>query len=81
MWASGMANSENGDTCFFCKKGKFVTRNEDIAFHQWTDRGYVFCRVKLSLGVCDHCGSRHWNEDAEAAIEEAIQREYNKLPK
>lgn len=74
-----MSTDEDKNTCFFCKKGKFVTRKEDIAFHQWTDKGYVLCRVNISIGVCDHCGSRDWSEEAEAAIDEAIRREYQKL--
>jgi len=55
-------------------------RVDEIAFHQWTDKGYVFCRLTVPLGVCDTCGSRNWNEDVEAAIEEAVRREYDKLP-
>ena len=74
-----MPNDENGDICFFCKKGKFVVRTEEIAFHQWTDKGYVFCRVPLSIGVCDRCGSRNWNEETEALIEEAVRKEYDKF--
>ena len=75
-----MSREKNGDTCYFCKKGRFVTRNEEIQFHQWTDKGYVFCRVKISIGVCDQCGSRDWNEEADAVVEAAVRREYNKLP-
>jgi hypothetical protein len=75
-----MSNGGNGEICYFCKKGKLVRRTEDIAFHQWTDKGYVFCRVKGTLGVCDRCGSRDWNDDTEARIEAAVRREYDKLP-
>jgi hypothetical protein len=75
----GMPNEENGDTCFFCKKGKFVIRTEEIAFHQWTDKGYVFCRIPLSIGVCDRCGSRNWNDETEALIDEAVRKEYDKF--
>jgi hypothetical protein len=75
-----MPKDENGDSCFFCKKGKFVTRKEEMAFHQWTDKGYVFCRVPLSIGVCNRCGSRNWTDETEALIDEAVRREYNKLP-
>jgi hypothetical protein len=75
-----MPNQENSETCFFCKKGKFITRTEEIAFHQWTDKGYVFCRVSLPIGVCDRCGSRNWSDEAEALIEAAVRKQYNKLP-
>jgi hypothetical protein len=78
--AGSMANGGNGEICYFCKKGELVRRTEEIAFHQWTDKGYVFCRVKASLGVCDRCGSRDWNDDTEALIDAAVRREYDKLP-
>lgn len=74
-----MSSDKDGDTCYFCHKGKFVTRKEGIQFHQWTDKGYIFCRVNVSIGVCDQCGSRDWSEEADTVIEEAIRREYNKL--
>ena len=35
--------------------------------------------VTIPLGVCDHCGSKHWTEDAEAITEAAVRREYAKL--
>jgi hypothetical protein len=39
----------------------------------------VFCRVKLAVGVCDHCDSRDWNADTEAVIREVVRRERDKL--
>jgi hypothetical protein len=79
-WAGSMPTTDKGDMCPFCRKGRVVERTEEIAFHQWTDKGYVFCRVKGTLGVCDRCGSRDWNDDTEALIEAAVRREYDKLP-
>jgi CRP/FNR family transcriptional regulator, cyclic AMP receptor protein len=75
-----MSNIDNLEVCYFCKKGKFVTHTETIAFHQWTDKGYVFCRARVPLRICDHCGLRDWNEETEALIEEAVRREYDKVP-
>jgi len=46
-----MPNDEDGDTCYFCKKGKFVTRNENIQFYQWTDKGYVFVGLTFQLAT------------------------------
>jgi hypothetical protein len=40
----------------------------------------VFCRATIPIGVCDRCGSRHWSEDAETIIEDAVRQEYQKLP-
>jgi hypothetical protein len=75
-----MSNSDDEESCYFCKKGKFIRRTEEIAFHQWTDKGYIFCRVSVSLGVCDQCGSRDWNDDTEAQVDEAVRQQYDKLP-
>jgi hypothetical protein len=33
----------------------------------------------IPVGVCDHCGSKSWEEAAEAIIEEAVRKEYEKL--
>jgi hypothetical protein len=66
--------------CDFCKIGKVARRKQQIAFRQWTDKGYVFCAAEVPVGVCDRCGSPHWSEDAETIIEQAVRKEYDKLP-
>jgi hypothetical protein len=43
-----------------------------------TDRGYVHCRVEVPIGVCERCGVEQWSQEAEAIVEEAVQREYDK---
>jgi hypothetical protein len=48
---------------------------------QWTDRCYIHCRAEVPIGLCDRCGWEYWNQEAEAIIEEAVQREYEKLPR
>ena len=53
-----MEKPKSGGTCYFCKKGRFVENTEEIAFKQWTDKGYLFCRVVVPVDVCEHCGSR-----------------------
>jgi hypothetical protein len=74
-----MPNNNNGSTCYYCKRGHFAKQTREIAFHQWTDRGYVFCRVTTPVGVCSQCGALDWNEETEVAIEEAVRREYERL--
>jgi hypothetical protein len=66
--------------CDFCKHGHVAWHHQQIAFRQRTDRGYVSCRVTIPLGVCDRCRSGHWNEDAEAIVEDAVRRAYEQLP-
>jgi hypothetical protein len=66
--------------CDFCKKGRVITRKQQLAFRQRTDRGYVHCRAEVPIGLCDRCGSKHWNQEAEAIVVEVVRREYEKLP-
>jgi hypothetical protein len=74
-----VSNADNGGTCYFCKKGRFIEKDQDIAFKQWTDKGYVYCNVKLRVGVCDCCDAKDWNAQSEAIIREAVRRERDKL--
>ena len=75
-----MSKHENSERCDFCRVGHVVKRKEQITFRQSTDKGYVSCRVLIPIGVCNHCGSRNWGERAEAIIEQAVRKEYDKLP-
>ena len=76
-----MPELENAKRCDFCKHGQLVKREEQMAFRQWTDKGYLFCRVVVPVDVCEHCGSRGWDQAAEALIEEAVRKEYEELPR
>jgi hypothetical protein len=60
--------------CDFCKGGHVTRNDQQMGFRQWNDRGYVSCRVTIPLGVCEH-----WNEDAEAIVEDVVGREYEEL--
>ena len=75
-----MARSERTEACDFCGKGPVVARTEEITLHQWTDKGYVFCRVVIPLGICESCGCRSWSEQADALIAEAVRQAYDNLP-
>jgi len=32
------------------------------------------------MDICDHCGLKAWDNDAEAIIDEAVQKEYERMP-
>ena len=66
--------------CDFCKIGHVVESNQPIAFRQWTNKGYVSCRVTIPMIICETCGSKSWDEEAEATLNEAVRKEYDKLP-
>jgi hypothetical protein len=75
-----MPASDDANLCPFCRRGRLAEQDRDIAFHQSTDKGYVFCRVTIPVTVCEHCRSVTWTDEAEAIIERAVRREYEKLP-
>jgi hypothetical protein len=75
-----MANGNQIQHCDSCKTGLVNRTLQQIAFHQWTDKGYVFCRAVVPMSVCNNCGAKSWDEEAEQIIERAVQDEYDKLP-
>lgn len=74
-----MSGSEGEDRCDVCKQGKIIKREEQLSFHQATNRGYVFCSVAIPMSTCERCGAKSWDEAAEAIIEQAVRQEYDKL--
>lgn len=76
-----MSDLDHAQQCDFCKKGCVMMRRRMIAFRQQTDRGYIHCRAEIPIGLCNLCGSKHWNQEAEAIIEDVVRREYDKLPR
>lgn len=65
--------------CELCGRRSKITREEELAFSQWTDRGYVSCRVTIPVSTCGFCKTRSWDETAEAAIEAAVRQAYDQL--
>jgi hypothetical protein len=74
-----MADKENGDICELCHRGRKNKRNEELLFHQRTDRGDVSCHVTIPISTCDQCGAKSWDEAAEARIEAAVRKAYDQL--
>lgn len=66
--------------CPLCKRGICATEDRELAFVQLTDKGKVFCRVTIPIDVCTRCGFKSWGDLAESLVEEAVRREYDKLP-
>ena len=65
--------------CDFCKKGRLIKCAEELKFRQWSGKGYVHCRVMITVGECDLCGHRWFQPGADQILDEAFQREYDKL--
>lgn len=75
-----MAVRTGKELCEQCGRGSVVVRKEQIKFIQWTKKGYLICRVVVPIGKCGSCGAKIWDEVAESIIDEAVRREYEKLP-
>ena len=75
-----MSSTNDAGVCDVCNRGIVVQRMQEIAFHQWTTKGNVFCRVTVPLAICSECGASSSNDAAEAIIEDAVKREIDKLP-
>ena len=73
-----MSTGERASMCAFCGQGKAITRDEELSFYQRTDRGYVFCKVKIPMDVCPQCHTKNWDEEAEVIIEQAVRAEYDR---
>lgn len=74
-----MQGDGRGERCEFCHHGSLITRDEAMSFHQWTDRGYVSCKVRIPMKVCGRCGMKTWDEAAETVIEQAVKQAYDRL--
>ena len=78
--SSNVPTSPDIEQCIFCKTGRISRKDQEIAFKQRTAKGYVFCRVRIPMDHCDQCGLKSWDCDAEAIIDDAVRREYGKIP-
>jgi hypothetical protein len=65
--------------CESCKTGKIVKSMEALNFTQASSKGLIRCRATILVGMCDHCGARSLDQGAEKILDEAFQREYDKL--
>jgi hypothetical protein len=66
--------------CDFCHKKQVFWRNVEMTFRQWSDKGYVRCRVELEVGTCQSCGSKSLEPSSDQILDAAFQEEYRKLP-
>lgn len=71
--------AEHSGSCDFCRMGPVIWRKEVMTFRQWSDKGYVHCRVRLPVGTCAQCQARSLDADSDRMFEAAFQRAYDKL--
>ena len=75
-----MAVEDEPVICEICKQRRVTKRMEEMAFRQWSDKGYVHCQVRVFMGTCNNCGAKSLDPGSEKILDEAFQREYDKLP-
>jgi hypothetical protein len=65
--------------CVLCRKGHVVREKRDVAFRQWSDKGYIHCRVTIPMDICDHCNASYSADPGiDKILDDAFQREYDK---
>lgn len=74
-----MPDKDCAGLCELCGRRAKIKQDEELAFHQWTDRGYVSCRVTIPVSTCGYCKTRSWDETAESIIEQAVRNAYDQL--
>jgi hypothetical protein len=74
-----MPGTSENDVCDICQRGMVAKTMEELAFRQWTRKGYVWCRVNIPVVVCADCGAKSWDRQADAIIDDAVNREVDKL--
>ena len=75
-----MAAGDEPSVCEICKRGHVTKRMEEMAFRQWSDKGYIQCRVTILVGTCDHCRVKSLDPGSDKILDEVFRREYGKLP-
>jgi hypothetical protein len=75
-----MAVEDEPVICEICKQGRVTKRMEEMAFRQWSDKGYIQCRVTILVGTCDSCRVKSLDPGSDKILDEAFRREYDKLP-
>jgi hypothetical protein len=71
--------SKEPTICLICGKGQVIKRNGEIAFRQWSDKGYIHCRVTIPIAICKRCDARFSPDPAiDKILDDAFQCEYEK---
>src|SRR5262249_22565381 len=76
---SEMPGQVESGKCILCEQGRVVEESREINFRQDTDKGEVSCRIAVQFNFCPQCGFEYWDDQAEAVVDEAVRRAYEKL--
>ena len=67
--------------CPICRRGRVTGRMEQLAFKQFSDKGYVHCQATIMVGTCDNCKAGFTDQSADKIFDEAFQRSYERMPR
>ena len=65
--------------CDSCHQKRVTWKIEEMAFRQWSDKGYVQCRVELPVGTCQSCGAKSLQPGSDRILNAAFEEAYRKL--
>ena len=73
-----MAIQQKPPICTVCKEGHVTKRMEEIAFRQWSDLGFMCCRVAILIGTCDICDAKSLDPGSDKIFSDAFQQAYDR---
>jgi hypothetical protein len=76
-----MEQQKHALVCDICHKGQVSLKMEDIAFWQFSHKGYVPCRVTVMAGTCEVCGAKSVLPGSDKIFDQAFRRGYAQLEK
>jgi hypothetical protein len=65
--------------CDFCHQKRVTWKIEEMTFRQWSDKGYVHCRVELPVGSCQNCKAKSLQPGSDRILDAAFEEAYRKL--
>lgn len=71
-----MVEGNDPIVCDLCRKGHLTMKMEEIAFRQWSDKGYIRCRVTVLVGTCNSCGAKTLPLGADEIFDAAFRQKY-----
>ena len=71
-----MPGKKEDKACPCCKRGNLIKKDREIAYSQWTDKGFVLCRVTVRLASASDVAPRASAIRSNPFAEDAVHREY-----
>jgi hypothetical protein len=66
------------DICDLCRRGHLTAAVEEIAFRQWSDKGFIECQALVMVTTCDNCGMKSLPSGSDEILDAAFRRAYER---